>query len=129
MDLAERRDEHLPGLTAGGGPALEAQGGGGLAGPAPGVAGGRGCGGLADLLAVAATRTAVAALVSPGLRRLDRDAVARLESTGLAVVGVVTDHDEAGEAWLRQLGLAHLVVVPSVPGTGREVAAALSDAV
>jgi MinD-like ATPase involved in chromosome partitioning or flagellar assembly len=72
---------------------------------------------LADLLAAAAVGTARAALVGPDLRRLDRDAVARLRADGVAVIGVVGDADEAGDRHLRQLGVD--AVVTSAAGADR----------
>ena len=82
----------------------------------------RRCVDLADLLATAATGQARAALLSADLRRLDRDALARLADTGVAVVGVVPQGDEQAERRLRQLG-----VVTVLPG-GSEPAV-LSEAV
>lgn len=69
----------------------------------------RRCVDLADLLAAAAVGTARAVLVSPDLRRLDRDAVDRIGADGLAVIGVVDAADEAGERRLRQLGVDAVV--------------------
>ena len=63
------------------------------------------CYDLGDLLAVAAAGQAEAAVVAAGTRWLDRDALARLEAAGLAVVGVAPAGDEASERRLRQLGL------------------------
>lgn len=54
-----------------------------------GVSIARRCVDLADLLAAAAAGTAQAVLLSADLRRLDRDALARLRLAGLAVVGLV----------------------------------------
>jgi len=65
----------------------------------------RRCVDLADLLAAAASGTARAVLVSPELRRLDRDALSRLYAGGVAVVGLVTPADDEGERRLRQLGV------------------------
>ena len=47
------------------------------------------CVDLPELLSVAATGTARAALLSADLGRLDRDAVARLASYGVASIGLV----------------------------------------
>lgn len=91
----------------------------------PGVRVVRRCVDLADLLAAAAAGVARVALVHPGLRRLDRAAVARLEADGLAVVGLTDPGDEAGERRLRQLGLAE--VVPADGGRER-IAAAVAAA-
>jgi MinD-like ATPase involved in chromosome partitioning or flagellar assembly len=65
----------------------------------------RRCVDLADLLATAASGTARAVLVSPELRRFDRDALSRLSAAGVCVVGLVTPGDEEGDRRLRQLGL------------------------
>ena len=66
------------------------------------------CYDLSDLLAVAAAGQAEAAVVAAGTRWLDRDALARLDAAGLAVVGVAPAGDEASERRLRQLGLLHV---------------------
>jgi MinD-like ATPase involved in chromosome partitioning or flagellar assembly len=66
------------------------------------------CYDLGDLLAVAAAGQAEAAVVAAGTRWLDRDALARLDAAGLAVVGVAPAGDEASERRLRQLGLLHV---------------------
>ncbi|HVX42716.1 MAG TPA: hypothetical protein VHC49_02465 [Mycobacteriales bacterium] len=65
----------------------------------------RRCVDLAELLGAAAAGTAQAALLSADLRRLDRDAVVRLNSAGVAVVGLVNPQDEQAERRLRQLGV------------------------
>ena len=56
----------------------------------------RRCVDVSELLAAAATGTGQAALLSAELRRLDGDAVARLEAAGVAVVGLVEPGDERG---------------------------------
>jgi len=66
------------------------------------------CFDLGDLLAVAASGRAQVALVAAGTRWLDREAVARLAASGVAVVGVVPDGDDHTERRLRQLGIGHL---------------------
>jgi MinD-like ATPase involved in chromosome partitioning or flagellar assembly len=71
----------------------------------------RRCVDLADLLATAATGQARAVLLSADLRRLDRDALARLAVAGVAVVGLVPPGDEDAERRLRQLGV--IQVLPS----------------
>lgn len=65
----------------------------------------RRCADLADLLASAAAGHGDVALVSAGLRALDRPALHELASHGVQVAGVVGPGDEAGERRLRQLGL------------------------
>ncbi|REF37550.1 AAA family ATPase [Thermasporomyces composti] len=69
----------------------------------------RRCVDLPDLLATAQSGQARAVLLSADLRRLDRDAVARLFAEGVAVVGVVTPGDRQGEERLRRLGVATVV--------------------
>lgn len=86
----------------------------------------RRCVDLADVLATAATGTAGAVLVGPALHRLDRDAVARLRSSGVAVVGVAPPGDTGGRDRLLSLGID--VVLPA-GAPADEVAATLVDAV
>lgn len=69
----------------------------------------RRCVDLAELLSTAASGTARAALLSSDLRRLDRDAVTRLDAAGVAVVGLVDSGDVAAERRLRQLGVGHVL--------------------
>jgi MinD-like ATPase involved in chromosome partitioning or flagellar assembly len=64
----------------------------------------RRCVDVADLLAVAASRQATAALVSAGLPGLDSDVVARLHDEEVAVVGVV-DGSGTDEPILHGLGI------------------------
>jgi len=84
----------------------------------------RRCVDLADLLATAASGTARAVIVSPELRRLDRDALSRLAAAGVSVVGLVTPGDEEGERRLRQLGLDD--VLPADAGAERIAAAVVA---
>ncbi len=86
----------------------------------------RRCVDLADLLATAATGTARAVLLSSDLRRLDRDALARLAVAGVAVVGLVHDGDEQAERRLRQLGVLH--VLPA-DASAADIANAVVEAV
>ncbi|MCW2606246.1 MAG: hypothetical protein JWO60_939, partial [Frankiales bacterium] len=86
----------------------------------------RRCVDLADLLATAATGQARAALLSADLRRLDRDALARLALAGVAVVGLVPPEDEDAERRLRQLGVD--TVLPS-DSTPTAISAAVMEAV
>lgn len=69
----------------------------------------RRCADLADLLAAAAAGLGTLALVSTAVRGMDRSALASLDSSGLAVVGVVSGKDEVEESRLRQLGLMQVV--------------------
>jgi MinD-like ATPase involved in chromosome partitioning or flagellar assembly len=100
----------------------------------------RRCVDLPDLLSAAATGTAVAALVSSGLRRFDQDALARLQAAGVAVVGIltgssVTESADAAEIRLRQMGLGHIVSAGAGSQSGTEtgtadvLAVAVADAV
>lgn len=75
----------------------------------------RRCVDLPELLAVAGTGRAVAALVSADLRRLDRDALARLRAEGLAVVGVADPGAPEQAARLRTLGVLHAVPADADP--------------
>ena len=86
----------------------------------------RRCVDVSELLAVAATGTGQAALLSAELRRLDADAVARLEAAGVAVVGLVEPHDEAAAARLRQMGVRQVLPADASP---EEIARALLAAV
>jgi Flp pilus assembly CpaE family ATPase len=91
-----------------------------------GIAVVRRCVDLADLLAVAATGTARAALLSAELRRLDRDALSRLAAARVAVVGLFTPGDEDAATRLRQLGVGQVLPADAPPV---EIAAAVTAAV
>jgi Flp pilus assembly CpaE family ATPase len=86
----------------------------------------RRCVDLAELLSAAAAGTARAALLSADLRRLDRDAVSRLATAGVAVVGLVDPGDEEARRRLRQLGVSSVL---SADAGARSVAAAVVEAV
>ena len=86
----------------------------------------RRCADLPDLLAVAATGTARAALLAAHLRRLDRDAVARLAAGGVAAVGLHDPGDEQGGARLRALGVQQVLPGDAPPA---DLAAAVTAAV
>ena len=86
----------------------------------------RRCVDVSELLAVAATGTGQAALLSAELRRLDGDAVARLEAAGVAVVGLVEPGDERAAARLRQLGVREVLPADAEP---EAIAQALREAV
>ncbi|SFD96866.1 AAA family ATPase [Blastococcus tunisiensis] len=86
----------------------------------------RRCVDVADLLAVAATGTGQAALLSAELRRLDADTVARLEAAGVAVVGLVEPGDERAAGRLRQLGVRQVLPADADPDA---IARALREAV
>lgn len=98
----------LPVLTAVAG-AWEAPVVGALERSRSGVVVVRRCVDLADLLAAAATGQARAVLLSADLRRLDREALARLELAGLAVVGMAPADDVTQTGRLRALGVEHVV--------------------
>ncbi len=84
----------------------------------------RRCVDLADLLAAATSGTARAVLLSTDLRRLDRDALARLAAAGVVVVGLYTPGDETAQRRLRQLGVRYLVPADAPPEQLGEVVAA-----
>lgn len=86
----------------------------------------RRCVDLADLLATAAAGTARAALLSADLRRLDREALARLTAAGVAVVGLVPPGDEDAERRLHQLGVPAVLPADSGPSA---ISAAVVQAV
>jgi MinD-like ATPase involved in chromosome partitioning or flagellar assembly len=86
----------------------------------------RRCVDVSELLAVAATGTGQAALLSAELRRLDGDAVARLEAVGVAVVGLVEPGDERAADRLRQLGVRQVLPADAHP---EAIAQALREAV
>ncbi len=69
----------------------------------------RRCVDIADLLAAAAAGVGRAVLLSADLRRLDRDAVTRLRSSGVAVVGVVTPGDPVAVERLTAWGVERVV--------------------
>jgi MinD-like ATPase involved in chromosome partitioning or flagellar assembly len=86
----------------------------------------RRCVDVSELLAVAATGTGQAALLSAELRRLDSDAIDRLEAAGVAVVGLVEPGDERAADRLRQLGVRRVLPADAQPD---EIAQALREAV
>jgi MinD-like ATPase involved in chromosome partitioning or flagellar assembly len=86
----------------------------------------RRCVDVSDLLAAAATGTGQAALLSSELRRLDVDAVSRLDAAGVAVVGLVDPADERAAERLRRLGVRYVLPADADPEV---IARALRDAV
>ena len=86
----------------------------------------RRCVDVSELLAAAATGTGQAALLSAELRRLDGDAVARLNAAGVAVVGLVEPGDERAAERLRQLGVRRVLSADAEP---EDIARALREAV
>jgi MinD-like ATPase involved in chromosome partitioning or flagellar assembly len=85
----------------------------------------RRCVDVSELLAAAATGTGQAALLSAELRRLDADAVARLEAAGVALVGLVEPGDVRAAERLRQLGVATVLPADAEPAV---IARALCEA-
>src|SRR4051794_41644497 len=73
------------------------------------------CVDVSELLAAAATGTGQAAVLSAELRRLDGDAVARLEAAGVAVVGLVEPGDQRAVDRLRQLGVRRVLPAHARP--------------
>lgn len=86
----------------------------------------RRCVDVIDLLAVAATGQARAALVAAELRRLDADAVDRLAAAAVVPVGVIRRGDADTEDRLRALGIAHIVPDDALPEI---VASVIAEAV
>jgi MinD-like ATPase involved in chromosome partitioning or flagellar assembly len=115
----------VPVLTAVTGATWEAELVAGLERSPAGITVVRRCVDLADLLAAATTGTAGAALLSAELRRLDRDALARLAAARVAVVGLYTPGDEEAETRLRQLGVGHVLPADASPV---DIAAAVASA-
>jgi Flp pilus assembly CpaE family ATPase len=91
-----------------------------------GVAVVRRCVDVPELLAAAATGTGQAALLSADLRRLDGEAVARLEAAGVAVVGLVEPGDDGAAERLHRLGVPRVLPADADPET---IAQALREAV
>lgn len=119
-----------PVLTAITSPEWEAQVVGGLERAGSGLRVARRCVDLADLLAAASAGHGRAAIVSAGLRGLDRDAIGQLLTSGVAPVGVVGQSDEDGERRLRQLGVDRVVVLaPETDDAATAVIEAVSAAV
>lgn len=86
----------------------------------------RRCVDVSELLAAAATGTGQAALLSGELRRLDADAVTRLDAAGVAVVGLVEPGDDRAVERLRQVGVRYVLPADAAPDA---IARALRDAV
>jgi len=90
----------------------------------------RRCVDLADLLAAASSGTARAVILSADLRRLDRDALARLATAGVAVVGLVAKENDNAERRLRQLGVRYVLAADAGPALiSAEVATAVAAGV
>lgn len=115
----------VPVLTAVTGAAWEASLVAGLQRAVTGITVVRRCVDLADLLAAASAGTARGALLSAELRRLDRDALARLAAAQVAVVGLFTPGDDAAQLRLRHLGVAQALPADASP---EDISAAVSAA-
>lgn len=122
----------IPVLTAVSGAAWEAELVAGLEGRDRTIEVVRRCVDVVDLLAAAGAGVGRAVLLSADLRRLDRDVVTRLRSSGVAVVGIVAPGDPVATERLAAWGIAR--VVPADAGTDaiaeavvRAVAAAGTD--
>ena len=70
----------------------------------------RRCVDAVDLLGAAAGGSARVALVSAGLPRLSRDAVARLTAAHVRVIGLVSEGDDISERRLRSLDIATVTI-------------------
>ncbi len=89
---------------------------------------GRRCVDVVELLAVAASGQAVAALVDAQLRRLDSDAVDRLTAAGVAVVGVTAAGSTGDAERLAACGIAFSVPAGSAAEVfGTVIEAAIAD--
>lgn len=69
----------------------------------------RRCVDIGDVLAMATTGQAAVAVLSADLRRLDTDAVSRLRTAGVAVVGVHPAGDQRARDRLERIGITALV--------------------
>lgn len=83
-----------------------------LTGPGAAVVIARRCVDAVDLVGAAASASARVAIVSAGLPRLARDAVARLAAAQVRVIGVALEGDEVSARKLSALGIA----VITIPG-------------
>jgi MinD-like ATPase involved in chromosome partitioning or flagellar assembly len=86
----------------------------------------RRCVDLAELLSAAVAGLGRAAVLSADLYRLDREAVAHLRRSGVAVVGLADPGDDTGRRRLRGWGVARIVAADRPPA---DVAIALVEAV
>ncbi len=69
----------------------------------------RRCVDIGDVLAVATTGQAAVAVLAADLRRLDTEAVTRLRTSGVAVVGVHLAADERAQARLARIGVTAVI--------------------
>lgn len=82
----------------------------------------RRCVDIADVLAVAGTGQVVVVVVASDLRRLDSEAVQRLRSSRVAVVGIHPATDHRAAVRLERIGVS--TVVPDDSGAGAMISAA-----
>jgi MinD-like ATPase involved in chromosome partitioning or flagellar assembly len=105
----------------------------------------RRCVDVGELLAVAGTGQAAVVVIAAGLRRLTSDAIQRLTSAGVAVVGVYPAADARSRSRLEQMGVPTVVAddagaealtdaartavlaLSELPADGRRPAAGVSD--
>ena len=98
----------------------------GLERSAAGVQVVRRCADLVELLSAAAAGLARAVVLSADLQRLDRDAIAQLTASGVAVIGLFDPQDDEAARRLADLGVQQ--VLPADTPT-EEIAAAVTSAV
>ncbi len=111
----------LPIVTAADGGAWEAMLLGQLTGPGAPLSVVRRCVDAVELAAVAASGQAVAVLVGARIRRLDADLVHRIAATGVAVVGVLGEDEQADTEWLRGVGISFAVATGAGPAVFADV--------
>jgi Flp pilus assembly CpaE family ATPase len=116
----------LPVLSAAGGASWEAGLVAALERADHGVVIVRRCVDVVELLAAATAGLARAALLDPGVRRLDADAVDRLHAAAVVPVGMVRRGDTTTEDRLRTLGVEYLVPADADPSV---VASVIIEAV
>lgn len=112
---------NLPVVTAADGGAWEAMLLGQLTGPGAPLSVVRRCVDAVELAAVAASGQAVAVLVGARIRRLDADLVHRIAATGVAVVGVLGEDEQADTEWLRSAGISFAVATGAGPAVFADV--------
>ncbi|MGI8415339.1 MAG: AAA family ATPase, partial [Nakamurella sp.] len=96
-------------LTAGSGQPWENELVAALGKPGASLAVVRRCVDVAELLSVAGTGQAAVVLIAADLRRLSSDAIQRLTSAGVAVVGVYPAADQRAKLRLERMGVPSVV--------------------
>jgi hypothetical protein len=81
-----------------------------LTGPGAAVVVARRCVDAVDLVGAAASSSARVAIVSAGLPRLARDAIARLAAAQVRVIGIALEGDEVSARKLSALGIAVITI-------------------